>query len=83
MLFSGQSDLPTLVGNHASYTVGALLLLVLCKGLAYGISLSAFRGGPVFPAMFIGAAGGMAMSHLPGMQPRAGGGDGHRRDDAP
>jgi H+/Cl- antiporter ClcA len=67
VLFSGQSDLPTLVGNHASYTVGALLLLVLCKGLAYGVSLSAFRGGPVFPAMFIGAAGGIAMSHLPGM----------------
>ncbi|MET0325717.1 MAG: chloride channel protein, partial [Ilumatobacteraceae bacterium] len=67
VLFSGQSDLPTLVGNHASYTVGALLLLVLCKSLAYGVSLSSFRGGPVFPAMFIGAAGGIAMSHLPGM----------------
>jgi H+/Cl- antiporter ClcA len=67
VLFSGQTDLPTLVGDHASYTVGALLLLILCKGLAYGVSLSAFRGGPVFPAMFIGAAGGIAMSHLPGM----------------
>jgi H+/Cl- antiporter ClcA len=35
--------------------------------LAYGISLSAFRGGPVFPAMFIGAALGIAMTGLPGM----------------
>ena len=47
--------------------MGALLLLVACKGLAYALSLSAFRGGPVFPAMFIGAAGGIAASHLPGL----------------
>jgi H+/Cl- antiporter ClcA len=31
------------------------------------VSLSSFRGGPVFPALFIGAAGGMALSHLPGL----------------
>jgi H+/Cl- antiporter ClcA len=35
--------------------------------LAYGLSLSAFRGGPVFPAMFIGAVLGIVMSGLPGM----------------
>jgi len=46
----------------ASYSVGALLLLFACKGLAYGVSLSSFRGGPVFPAMFIGTVGGAAMS---------------------
>ena len=40
---------------------------MVCKGLAYGVSLSSFRGGPVFPAMFIGAAGGIALSHLPGL----------------
>jgi H+/Cl- antiporter ClcA len=40
---------------------------VLCKALAYSISLSSFRGGPVFPSMFIGAAGGIAASHLPGL----------------
>jgi H+/Cl- antiporter ClcA len=43
------------------------LLLLACKSLAYGVSLSSFRGGPVFPALFIGAAGGMALSHLPGL----------------
>ena len=47
--------------------MGALLLLVLCKGLAYSFALSCFRGGPVFPGMFIGAAGGIALSHLPGL----------------
>jgi H+/Cl- antiporter ClcA len=67
VLFSGQSALPTLVLHAGGWTVGALLLLVVCKSLAYGLSLSSFRGGPVFPAMFIGAAAGVAMSHLPGM----------------
>jgi H+/Cl- antiporter ClcA len=67
VLFSGQSALPGLVGQAAEWSVGALLLLVLCKSLAYALSLSSFRGGPVFPAMFIGAAGGIAASHLPGL----------------
>ena len=31
------------------------------------MSLSSFRGGPIFPATFIGAAGGIALSHLPGL----------------
>jgi H+/Cl- antiporter ClcA len=42
-------------------------MLVACKGLAYSVALSSFRGGPVFPAMFIGAAGGILLSHLPGL----------------
>jgi chloride channel protein, CIC family len=67
VLFSGQSALNPLIQNAASYTVGTLLLLVLCKALAYGISLGSFRGGPIFPALFVGAAGGIAMSHLPGL----------------
>jgi hypothetical protein len=67
VLFSGQSALPSLVANSASYTVPTLLLLIACKSLGYGMSLSSFRGGPVFPSMFIGAAGGIAMSHLPGL----------------
>jgi H+/Cl- antiporter ClcA len=67
VLFSGQSALGPLITHSASYTVGALLLLLVCKGLAYGASLSGFRGGPTFPALFLGAAGGMALSHLPGL----------------
>jgi hypothetical protein len=67
VLFSGQSALPSLIQHGATYTIGTLLLLMVCKGLAYGVSLSNFRGGPVFPAMFVGAAGGIAMSHLPGL----------------
>jgi hypothetical protein len=67
VLFSGQSALPHLIDHASGYALGALLLLMVCKGVAYGVSLGSFRGGPVFPAMFIGAAGGIAMSHLPGL----------------
>ena len=72
VLFSGQDALPSLLENSATYSVEALLLLIACKGLAYGASLSAFRGGPVFPGMFVGAAGGVALSHLPGLPMVAG-----------
>src|SRR5262249_30130102 len=72
VLFSGQSALPHLIQHSASYSVGALLLLMACKGLAYGVSLGSFRGGPIFPAMFLGAAGGIALSHLPGLPVVAG-----------
>jgi H+/Cl- antiporter ClcA len=67
VLFSGQTALGPLVTHSAGYAVGALLLLMACKGIAYSVSLSGFRGGPVFPAMFIGAVGGIALSHLPGL----------------
>jgi H+/Cl- antiporter ClcA len=67
VLFSGQSQLGPLISHAASYSVGALLLLLACKGLAYGASLSSFRGGPTFPALYLGAAGGIALSHLPGL----------------
>ena len=67
VLFSGQDALPHLVDHAADYSVGVLIMLIGCKSLAYGVSLSAFRGGPVFPSMFIGAAVGVAVSGLPGM----------------
>jgi H+/Cl- antiporter ClcA len=67
VLFSGQNALGPLITHPAAYTAAALLLLIACKALAYGMSLSAFRGGPVFPSMFLGAAGGMALSHLAGL----------------
>ncbi|WP_149184815.1 chloride channel protein [Streptomyces sp. TRM49041] len=67
VLYSGQTALGPLLTHSAAYSVGALLLLVLCKGLAYCVSLSSFRGGPIFPAMFVGAAGGILFSHLPGL----------------
>jgi H+/Cl- antiporter ClcA len=72
VLFSGQTALPTLIEQAGNWTVGALVLLLVCKSLAYSVSLSAFRGGPTFPGMFIGAVGGIALSHLPGLPVIAG-----------
>jgi H+/Cl- antiporter ClcA len=67
VLFSGQDALPELVEHAADYSLGVMIMLIVCKALAYGLSLSAFRGGPVFPSMFLGAAIGIAASGLPGM----------------
>jgi H+/Cl- antiporter ClcA len=67
VLFSGQDAIGPLISQGAGYSAAALALLVACKGLAYSASLASFRGGPVFPAMFLGAAGGIALSHLPGL----------------
>jgi hypothetical protein len=68
VLFSGQSALPALVTNPGAWTAGALALVILFKGIAYALSLSAFRGGPVFPSMFIGGALGVLAMNLPGME---------------
>ena len=72
VLFSGQDQLPSLIENAGTFSVGALVLLVVCKTIAYTASRSSFRGGPIFPSMFIGAAGGIALSHLPGLPTVAG-----------
>ncbi len=72
VLFSGEDALAPLIQQADEWTVGALVVLVVCKGIAYAFSLSAFRGGPTFPAMFIGAAVGVALSHLPGLPMVAG-----------
>jgi H+/Cl- antiporter ClcA len=67
VLFSGQEALPGLVNSAGTWSLGALAMVMLCKGLAWAVCLGSFRGGPTFPAIYIGAAGGIAASHLPGM----------------
>lgn len=72
LLFSGQDSLPDLVHEASSWSAGALIALVVCKSVAYTLSLSCFRGGPIFPGMFIGAALGVLASQLPGLSLVAG-----------
>ena len=72
VLFSGQSALPSLIQNAADWTVGALVLLVLCKSLAYAASLSAFRGGSHVPRHVHRRGGRDRASHLPGLPMIAG-----------
>lgn len=67
VLFSGQDALPDLVGQAAEYSLTVLIVLIVFKSFVYALSLSAFRGGPVFPALFVGAALGIAASGLPGL----------------
>lgn len=66
VLFSGQDQLPGLVGQAGTWSLAALAWLIVFKGLAYLLSLGSYRGGPTFPALFLGAAGGIMASHLPG-----------------
>ncbi len=52
VLFSGQASIPAVVSETS---VAALAVLLLAKTLGYIISLaSGFRGGPIFPAIFLG-----------------------------
>ncbi len=66
VLFSGQDQLPGLIGQASTWSLAALAWLIVFKGLAYGLSLGSYRGGPTFPALFLGAAAGIMCSHLPG-----------------
>jgi H+/Cl- antiporter ClcA len=67
VLFSGQAALPSLVTETSS---SVLLVLVVAKCLGYALCLGAgFRGGPVFPAIFIGVAVTMLLVELVGMSP--------------
>ncbi len=66
VLYSGQDQLPGLVTGAGAWSIGALALLIACKGVAWSLSLASFRGGPTFPAMFLGAVAGIMASHLPG-----------------
>lgn len=54
VLFSGQSGIPDLIAQGST---GLVLVLLAAKALGYAVSLgSGFRGGPVFPAIFLGVA---------------------------
>ena len=66
VLFSGQDALGPLIADAGSWSLSALALLIVCKGIAYSLALGSFRGGPVFPAMFLGAAAGLMAAQLPG-----------------
>jgi H+/Cl- antiporter ClcA len=60
-LFSGEHELEVLLADPAAYGFGALLLILGGKIVAFAISLECgFRGGRIFPVLFIGATVGFA-----------------------
>ncbi|MEV6833397.1 chloride channel protein [Streptomyces sp. NPDC051133] len=64
---SGQAALGELAADPHAWSVGALVALVLCKGLAWGICLGSMRGGPIFPSVMLGSATALACAGLPGL----------------
>jgi len=66
VLFSGETAFGALFSQAATISLSTLALLLLFKGLAWSISLGTFRGGPTFPAIFLGVVAGLMAAHLPG-----------------
>lgn len=66
VLFSGQDAFGSLLKDAPTLSLTTLALLLIFKGAAWSISLGSFRGGPTFPAIFLGVVGGLLAAHLPG-----------------
>ncbi|MFJ9541316.1 chloride channel protein [Streptomyces sp. NPDC101225] len=64
---SGESALTDLARNPHAWPVGALVAVLVFKSLAYTLCLGGLRGGPVFPALFLGGAAGVLLAPLPGL----------------
>ena len=57
ILFSGQSGMSSLI---AETSIAAVIAITIGKLIVYGVALGGgFRGGPIFPATFIGVAFGV------------------------
>src|SRR4051794_27318730 len=66
VLFSGETAFGSLFAQASTVSLGTLALLILFKGLAWSFSLGGLRGGPTFPALFLGVVAGLMAGHLPG-----------------
>jgi H+/Cl- antiporter ClcA len=66
VLFSGESAFTSMFSQASTLSLATLTWLLLFKGVAWSLSMGSFRGGPTFPALFIGAVGGLLAAHLPG-----------------
>lgn len=61
-LFSGEAELEQLLGSPDSKTAAAILLIIGGKIVALSISLATgFRGGRIFPTVFIGGTVGLML----------------------
>jgi H+/Cl- antiporter ClcA len=62
-LYSGQSQTEEMVHTYAQIGVISLLVLALAKAFLMSLSFATgFKGGPIFPTLFIGAAIGAALN---------------------
>jgi H+/Cl- antiporter ClcA len=67
VLFSGQEAMTDVLDQADTLSIGTLLLLLVFKAVAWGVSLGSARGGPTFPAIFLGLVGGVLCAHLPAL----------------
>ena len=67
ILFSGSRALNPVVGQADTLAVATVAWLLLFKAAAWSVSMGSFRGGPVFPAVFIGVVVGVLASSLPAL----------------
>ena len=62
VLFSGEDGMGELL---AQTSVATVILVVIAKAIAYGLALGGgYRGGPIFPATYLGVGVGLAASLL-------------------
>ena len=62
-MFSGETQVQTLVANPAAYGVGGLLVLALVKIALLSVAFkSGFFGGPTFPGIFASVSLALALS---------------------
>ncbi|WP_411103522.1 chloride channel protein [Streptomyces sp. cmx-4-9] len=64
---SGQAAVGSLAADPHAWGITALIAVLVFKGVAYALCLGSLRGGPIFPALFLGAAAGVLAAPLPGL----------------
>jgi H+/Cl- antiporter ClcA len=65
VLYSGQKQMDTILFGGVLYGVGFLILLAFVKSFVMAVSFnSIFKGGPIFPYLFMGGTLGLAVSQL-------------------
>lgn len=67
VLFSGSRALGPVVEQAGGWPTATIALLLLLKAAAWSVSMGAFRGGPVFPAVFVGTVGGLLTTAVTGL----------------
>jgi H+/Cl- antiporter ClcA len=65
LLYSGQNEIISILFESSTYSFGFLLLLLVGKSLVTAISFNTvFKGGPVFPFLFMGGTLGLAINQV-------------------
>jgi H+/Cl- antiporter ClcA len=64
-MFSGQHTMTTLIAEASTFSAGLLLIIAFAKLFATTTLIrTGFFGGPIFPALFAGAALGLAFNTI-------------------